>query len=76
MKIVKTSWQDVLQTSKNVGFENLEDILHSCLKNISPRDVISHKTFWKNVSKICCKTDFKTFLKSDSKAVAKLVNGF
>ena len=34
-----------------------------------------HKTFWKNISKTCCKTDFKTFLKSGLKAIAKL-NGF
>ena len=35
-----------------------------------------HKTFWKNVPKTSCKTDFKTFLKSGLKAIAKLVNGF
>ena len=27
-----------------------------------------HKTFWKNISKACCKTDFKTFLKSGLKS--------
>ena len=46
---------------KNVGFANLVLVLH--------------KTFWKNVSKKSCKTHFRTFLKSDLKAVAKLVEG-
>ena len=58
---------------KNVRFENLEDIFHSILK-ISR--LVLHKTFWKNVPKTPCKTNFKTFLKSGLKAIAKLVNGF
>ena len=38
--------------------------------------LLLHKTFQKNVSETSCKTDFKAFLESDLKAVAKLVNGF
>ena len=49
---------------KDVRFANLEDILHSCLKTSRP---VLHKTFWKNVSKTSCKTDFQTFLKSGLK---------
>ena len=58
---------------KNVGFANLEDILHSYLKTSC---VVRHKTSWKNVFKSSCKTDFQIFLKRGSKAIAKLVNGF
>ena len=53
---------------KNVGFANLEDILHSCLKNTSS----SKDIFWKNVSKASCKTDFKTFWEKWFKSNCKI----
>ena len=46
---------------KNVGFANLEDIFHNCLKAYR---LVLHKTFWKNVSKASCKTGFKTSFKN------------
>ena len=58
---------------ENVGFANLEDILHGRSKNIS---VGAINTFRENVSMTSFKTGFQTFLKSCLKAIAKLVNGF
>ena len=59
---------------KNVGFANLEEILHSCLKNISScatEDISEKMSLGHRV-----KQTLRYFEKAASKAIAKLVNGF
>ena len=59
---------------KNVGFANLEGILHSCLKNISSS--ATQDIFGKISLRQLVQQTLGHFLKSGSKAIAKLVNGF
>ena len=51
---------------KDTGFADPEETLHSCLKTSR---LVLRKTFWKNVSKTSCKTNFNTFLKSGLKVI-------